>query len=320
MSHKVLNIEIGKSWTSYIASVAGVLSAAGWWQDEIYELMGMTGMAFHFIMHREACPSSVTVYDWPDEHLTMMDRVGVYSEAFQVFNDPTYNTFNRVRETAIRRIKGSIDRGVGVVLWAPTPLLEFGLITGYDDEDGVFFIESHNPGEEADPLLYSNLGKSEVPVLFYQIFHGRVPVDPEKVYRNSLEFGAAEWNKEFHQNPAYASGRKAYDNLLSYLKQGSVNFGLSYNLIVYADAKRAIARYLESVKAGSRELTIADEAVSLYRQVADNFRRLTDLAPFPPPENAAVDKPVLAEIIRLVEDSRAKEDKAMQLIATALHR
>ena len=68
MSKKILgNISYGMTWTSYVAGVYGALTGAGWWKDEVWKLMGMTGIAFHFIMHETCCPSSVTVYDWMAE-------------------------------------------------------------------------------------------------------------------------------------------------------------------------------------------------------------------------------------------------------------
>ena len=88
MSGKNLeNIINGCTWTSYMSGVYGVLNAAGMWKDDLYKLMGMTGMAFHFIVHKTCCPSSVTVYDWLAEQTAMMDRVGVHSDSYQAYYD-----------------------------------------------------------------------------------------------------------------------------------------------------------------------------------------------------------------------------------------
>ena len=54
MAHRIINnIKMGKSWTTYMGSVHGVLKGAGMWDDSIEMLMGMTGMAFHFIVHQQ---------------------------------------------------------------------------------------------------------------------------------------------------------------------------------------------------------------------------------------------------------------------------
>lgn len=51
--------------------------------------MGLTGMAFHLIMHQECCPSSVTSYDWLSEHSIAFDRLGVLSEIYQGWSTAT---------------------------------------------------------------------------------------------------------------------------------------------------------------------------------------------------------------------------------------
>ena len=307
----VENLEMGMSWTSYIASVYGVLKGAGWWQDELYKLMGETGIAFHFIMHEQSCPSSVTVYPWTDEHLAMMDRIGVHSEAY--CSHAGMNTFSLLQQAALEHIKESIDRGVGVVVWAPSPVLEFGIICGYDDEDGVLYVHACLP-QEPEPLLYSNLGRSGVPMLFYQTFKGRVHVEPERVYRESLRYGVGEWNKPFHENEHYASGRKAYDNLIGTLERGDYNpFGLAYSLAVYAEAKSALAQYLRLVAAECAPLAGVGQAAALYQEIAARYARLTALAPFS--MNPVVKPEDLPQMIALVRESKALEESAMQVIS-----
>ena len=59
MKCEIENIKMGMTWTTYIGSVYGVVKAAGLWEGEVWQLMGMSGLAFHFIVHETACPSSV---------------------------------------------------------------------------------------------------------------------------------------------------------------------------------------------------------------------------------------------------------------------
>jgi hypothetical protein len=314
------NINNGYTWTSYISSAYGVLSAAGMWKDDVSKLMGMTGMAFHFIVHKTCCPSSVTVYDWVNEHWAMMDRVGVHSDVYQVCFDSRINTYELKQKDAVIRIKESIDRGIGVVVWAPSKILEFGVITGYDDEDRVFFVKDCT-GQNVDPLLYQNLGKSDVPLLFHQIFKEKVEVDKAKVYRESLQFAVAEWNKEFHVNPDYSSGRKGYDNLLAALENDSFDtFGLGYIISVYLDARTNAAKYLRFLSDESKEFDGLDKAAALYEQIADRFGKMSGLYPFSGENGAGstADRSRAPELLVLARECRTLEDEAMQLIAKAL--
>ncbi len=321
MSGKNLeNIINGCTWTSYMSGVYGVLNAAGMWKDDLYKLMGMTGMAFHFIVHKTCCPSSVTVYDWLAEHTAMMDRVGVHSDSYQAYYDSKLSTYPLKHKDAVERIKQSIDRGTGVVAWAPTRILEFGVITGYDDEDGVFLVTDCT-GQKVDPLLYENLGKSDVPMLFYQIFKEKVEVDAAKAYRDSLQFAVSEWNKEFHVNSDYASGRKGYDSLLTSLENDSFDtFGLAYILAVYADAKRNAAQYLKFLSGGSYGFGGIDKAAVRYEQVADRFGKMSEMFPFSGENGAGstAERRKAPELLVLAKDSKALEEEAMQLIAATL--
>jgi hypothetical protein len=321
MTKKILeNVNVMETWTSYIASVGGVLRGAGLWDGEIYELMGMTGLAFHFIIHETCCPSSVTVYDWMNEHFSAMDRIGIYSESYQLFNDPKWNTFEKAQVTAINRIKESLDEGIGVTVWAPNYLLEFGIIKGYDDEDKVFYIQDAT-GKEEDPLLYINLGKSEVPVLFYQIFKDKIYVETGRIYRDSLYFAINEWNKEYHVNPSYSSGRKGYNSLIQTLERGDFDeFGLAYNMAVYSDSKKCIAKYLEFITNESRELTGLTKAAELYSLVADKYSRITQLVPFSGSNGKGgnVDKNNISELTELVKACKGFEDQAMDIIKKSL--
>ena len=321
MSRKVLDkITMGQTWTSYIGSVDGILRGAGLWDEELYRLMGMTGMAFHFIVHRTACPSSTTVYDWANEHFTAMDRIGVHSDLYNITNDSGLNTFKSLQKDAISRIKESIDKGIGVVAWAPTYVLEFGIIKGYDDDDGVFIVDGCGV-EEADPLLYSNLGKADVPILSYQIFKDRIAVDREKIFRDSLQFGVQEWKKTYHMSPDYASGLLGYHNLISTLERGDFNeFGLAYLLGVYADSKDCLAKYTDYIASYSSSLKGLDETARLYTEISRLYHHLTKLVPFSGVNGHGcnVNKSNIPEVLKTVIACRDLEEKAIKAIENAL--
>jgi len=305
----VQGTRMADNWTSYMASVEGALRGAGLWDEETYKLMGMTGMGFQFIVHEACCPSSVTVYDWLDEHMTMMDRIGMHSQQGLAWMG--MNTFALAQRDAVAAIKGSIDRGVAVVVWAPTPIMEFGLVTGYDDEDAVYSVEQCT-GQKADPLLYTNLGKSEVPLLYYQVLLDRVAVPREKSYRESLQFGLQEWNRTQHGHPGYGRGRQGYDNLIAALERDDLNpFGLSYCLAVYSHAKADVARYLEFLKGESSAYAGLQDAAARFGEVATHWAEMSSLVPFPKRDGDSIDRVKLASLARSCRDL---EERAMTVI------
>ncbi len=317
MSSKVLeNVNMGNTWTSFAGSVDGVLRAAGLWRDHLFKLMGMTGLAFHFIMHQSVCPSSLTVYDWLEEHVEMLTRIGIKSSAYQVWYGNNSQEFMDGQRQAIERIKASIGAGMAVIVWTPTPVLEFGIIYGYDDDDGVFIVKDCM-NNESDPLLYTNLGRSSVPVLYYQLISESTVYDRRKTYRDSLNFAVREWNKQDHVDPAYASGRKAYDSLINALQKGDFDeFGLGYCLAVYADSKIQAARYLSFLSEDEDCLCTLKMASDHYYEVAGRYERMTALVPFSGcnGRGACVEREHLPELIRLLQECQALEAQGMEII------
>jgi hypothetical protein len=227
------------------------------------------------------------------------------------------NTFKNAQKDAINRIRESIDNGKGVLVWAPTPILEFGIITGYDDNEEIFSV-CDCVNENPDPMLYSNLGKSEVPILYMQRILDHVQLDPEKIYRESLEFGRYQWQKE-HFNAHYACGKKAYSNLLGMLNEDDYHdFGLTYIMAVYADSKNGIAKYLDFLVKNSKELSGLEQATSIYMEIAKCFKGMSEIAPFKGPMQAAVDKTRIPEMIEFVKKAEDLETTAMEIIGTVL--
>lgn len=315
---KLDNVTLGMTWTSYAAAAFGVLRGAGWYKDELWKFMGDTGAAFHFFLHKSACPSSVTVYDWGRAHVGMLDRIGVASEHVWVENHLALHTADLLRDASVKRIRQAIEDGFGVIVWTPTPLLEFGLINGYDDGDGVFLVEACGGQNPADPLLYGNLGVSEVPCLCYQIPLARMEVDPDKTITSSLHYGLELWNETFHIHPDYGSGRKAYENLLAMLRTGDINpFGLGYALAVYHDARVNLARYLDHVNTASGFTGKLPLAAAHFAKTAGLFGQMSTLVPFDP-TGGSWNAQHLPQLGLLAEEALALEDGAFAEIARVL--
>lgn len=103
----------------------------------VSQMMGMTGIGFHFIVHEECCPSSVTVYDWTSEHQQAMARIGVFAELNMA--EPGTPIYDAARRHTIQRVRESVDRGIGAILWG-VDTGEFGVAYGYDDDDQVLLV------------------------------------------------------------------------------------------------------------------------------------------------------------------------------------
>lgn len=282
MEKSVNNIEMGKTWTSYMSAADGVLKGSELYKDDMWKLMGETGMAFHFIIHNESCPSSVTVYNWVKEHQEMLDRIGIDSSIVCIMDFARYEGKESAKNKAVSDIKESLDKGKAVIVWAPTPILEFGIIHGYDDSDKVFFTTDVT-GQDTDPLLFDNIGISDVPILYYQIINSKKDIDELSIVKNSLSFGIKQWRKEVHNDTDnYFSGKKAYIKLIEALENNKFDpSGLSYNMAVYSDSKQSLAKYIKYINEESdfkEKLNIASEN---YSKVSDIFNEMHIEIPFP---------------------------------------
>lgn len=229
---------------------------------------------------------------------------------------PGLNTQAELVTDTIRKIKESLDRCVGVVIWAPTPILEFGIVRGYDNDERLFHVIDC-ADEDPDPLLFDNIGRADVPIVYIQRFFTRRDTDAEKLIRDSLSFGLALWNAE-HNDRRYAYGAKAYDNLTGSLAKGDYNpFGLTYVINVYADMKRALASFMKSIVTTGLFKSIG-KAEELYAHIASLFGDMTAIAPFTGARQVAFDKKRAPELAAMLTACKAEETEAMKLINDAL--
>jgi hypothetical protein len=262
------------SWTSYLGAAHGVLTAAGMTDLDLAETAGMTGLAFHLVMHKQCDAAAVTVYDWPNRHQDALDRIGILAELYHY--EPHWRTYEAARRRAKDNIQASIDRGIGVIAWA-IDTGEFGVIYGYDDEDGVYLVDGvdkFNRPLGSDPLLYENIAKPfpPAPFLHYQIPLERTSYDPERTYLESFKFYVHEMEKPFHMSADFYSGFLAYDCWIRALKEGAYRpFGLRYCLTVYAESKMFAAEYARKLAKTWGGLPGLNDAAGLFEEIAGQY-------------------------------------------------
>ncbi len=311
-------VSLGMTWMSYLGSIHGALKAAGMWDGEVHELMGLTGMGFHFITNRTLDASGPTVYNWLEEHFEMLDRIGVYSEQILVFKKEDVNTFDIAKKNNIKRIVTSLDNGIPVVTWGVTPIPEFGIISGYDDKERIFFVEDCMP-EEPDPLMYDNLGLCNVPILYLNYLVEKGPYDYDQSVRSSLRFGINHWNSRYPTETDYETGKRAYDLIIRGLEAGRFDpFGLSYLMNVYADLKENMRRFFSDLaerKGFEFIKTVTDD----YAELSDLFQSTAKLLPFSGPGGEHhIDSAAIQEIMKKMKAAKQLEDGIMGRIAEAL--
>lgn len=317
MSSMIDAARMGETRTPYVAAADGALRAAGWWNDETWMLLGLTGFGFHVVADAGTCPSSPTAYDWSRLHRESVARLGIESICIECVGD--VGAFDERQAEAIAEIKRSLDRGVPAVI-RTFDYAEFAVVTGYDDADRVFHVIDITG--DPDPILFANLGKPHgSPFLFAQVFTERRAFDLAEAARASLEHGLASWNEEtwsFSYGSGYRVGRDAYRTLVEAVeKANSDPLGLRYVLLILADARAGLARYLqrlhdEQLVAGIKP--VADK----YAQVVPLLQRVSELLPAKQPWERPLDSGVLPEAASLLQRVADAEESAMKDIQRIL--
>lgn len=244
-------------------------------------LAGMTGLAFHFCIERSLHHSGLTVYsndnDWVSYHREALGRVGVRMEMGHA--RPEWGAeYDQARRVAIPRIKAVLDRGVAVVLWG-VDYDEYGVVYGYDDEDGVLLVDGVeiNPAGASNPVLYENLGRhgKALPWLHYEIPIERVTVDRVEAYRASLAFYVDQMDRQVDLDTSpwrHIHGLPGYEAWVSALESGQFSpFGLRYCTRVYGEAKRFGAQYLAQV---ARAMPGVEPVAELFNRLAGVYDRM----------------------------------------------
>lgn len=306
---------LGMTWMSYLGSAYGCLKQAGMWDGGIHELFGLTGMGFHLIMHESLCPSGPTVYNWLEEHFEMLDRIGVYTRQEFVFKASATNTFDLARESATGMIQQSIEAGKPVITWGPTHIAEFGIIYGFDSQDRVFFVEDCMP-EEPDPLLYDNLGLSDVPIFYVQYLVDKTDFNYDDSVLNALKFGLNYWKSKVILSPKYTSGKMAYEAIINGLEKTDYDpFGLSYCVNVYSDMKTNMMKFFTQI-AKKEKFSFLVPVLDQYQQVVDAFAQAVKWAPFKGPtgEYHYTDEAING-LIRSMKTAMGSEEKFMQIVS-----
>lgn len=255
------HIRMKRESKSYTDSLYAVLTAAHLFNGPKYMLSGLSGMAFKFTVHEDLLPMSVSAYgQWGDEHRPAVDNLGIFTvwDAGRT----RHPTFSYYQEDAVRWVKNSLDRGIGVIYWIP----EFGVIHGYDDEDRVFYVQD-GWSKESQVVLYDNFGLNFTSFWYCQVFGEKVNAPIEDMILESLRLAIDDWDIPYKTlpNKDIASGKLAYTFLIRGLEKGEFDEGGAvYILDSYVYSRTEIRDYLRDIRGAWTEL---EKAFHLYEQL-----------------------------------------------------
>lgn len=250
---------------SYIDAMHAVLVYAGWTSYSKAVLSGMTVTGFRFVVNRRLTSESATAYNWMAENFLAADFVGVTASQSAGFS--FHPTFPLYQNQALFDVKASIDRGIGAVFWKE----RFVIATGYDDEEEMLYYDD-GEGLGAQPMPYGEFGINRSPYWYYQVFEGRIKLDPVEVYKESLVQAVYKWETHDIMLPEteYACGSEAYEAIKQALINDDFEPLQAYEIFrCYAAAKGDISEYMDILHSFWPELGAAAEA---YHEAAISFQ------------------------------------------------
>lgn len=292
---------------SYIDSLHAILTDAHLFDGPKYRLSGLTGMAFKFTVHERLLPLSVTAYgQWTAEHKPAIDNLGLFT--VMDAGRTRHPTFRHYQQDAVNWVKGSLEQGIGVIYWLP----EFGVISGYDDEDRVFFVQD---GRSTEPqiVLYDNFGINFTEFWYCQILGDKkVDIPYEAMLLESLRLAISDWDTPYKTlpNKDIASGKLAYDFLISALNKGDYDEGGAvYILDSYFHSRKEINAYLHEACGIWPKL---DDASACYDQLAEAILDMKSCIATTK-EGRKINRAQCSNLIKRLAEAQLLEDQAVGL-------
>ncbi|MCK8060110.1 MULTISPECIES: hypothetical protein [unclassified Fusibacter] len=306
MSKKLENIQ----WQSndfahtFIRSLHTSLYYAGM-NESIAQVAGRSGFAFRTIVHKELCPSAMSVFDW-DLLKEASKNCGVEVDVVtRLWHEDELEP--QRREEAVSIIKRAIDRHVPTVAWDLT-VPEWELVTGYDDQLKRFDCLSVMNKEAT--LEYDKLGRREIPILFVMAPGKANGITAEAALKRALQMAVDHsLEKEFCERPDYQDGHKAYElwaKALGTIKED--DWSSRYYLSTYECMRRLAVEYLQS---HLQRVPALAPVVELYKQVHSSLNKaltLRNSEVFPDPHG-------IKEMQTLILQAGSYEKEATERIA-----
>ncbi|RKN79203.1 hypothetical protein [Paenibacillus ginsengarvi] len=312
---ETLNITIAGTWSTYAGSMMSILNNCGMWDSDrsLADFMGMTGIAFQFIVHKACASSSVTAYDWESDHPSFLKRIGVKTDF--CFSVPSQSDYQNVCKIAEKEIKDSIHAGRGVVLWG-IDTGEFGIVSGYDDDEKIFYVSGigSSDGVTSSPILYSNLGRTfqPAPIMYC---HYPISYEPRKehdIFADSLTF-YVRYMRESNIRGDFDQGLAAYDYWIHAMNTDFQPFGLRYITGVYTERKILTYQYFEGHNKylSPDFIEIWDNIQVIFRKIhfdilEQNFNGWNHL-------HKSVSKTQAKAVQNLLSQAKILEERALQL-------
>lgn len=288
--------------TGYLFSFAKALSCAvrnSPYSDLAEEIVASSGFAFRMWIAADLCPSETSIWDFGRQP-EWIQNGGLTVTHMNCCWQPE-NVLNDARNDALPKIKESIDRGIPVVAW-DIGVLEWGLITGYDDETERFATLCINGA--TDEMDYSRLGNREMPMLNVVIITGRTDKAQTDIIADTKALARTHLNGE--EPCENAQGLGAYKCLIEILDREdpelAESWNMEYTLGTFGALKWYAWKFFE--KYGETELAGFYKTVYESWQKSFELKKTADMS-------SAKNREALSELLKKAYEC---EEAALQML------
>lgn len=264
--------------TGYLFSFAKSLSCAvkkSPYSELSEDIIATSGFAFRMWLNTELCPSAMSIWDFGRQPTWILS--GGLETAFANCCWQLDNVQEQARLDAIPKIKKSINSGTPVVAW-DIGVLEWGLITGYNDETQKFSTLAITGN--TDDMDYTTLGKREMPMLNVVTITGKTHKTQDEIIADTLKLAKSHLLGEEWCDENNKKGLDVYPSLINFFEMDDTKYATCWNMEYYLGTFGACKwyafRFFE--KYNLSELATVYKTVYECWQKAFDIKKSADLA------------------------------------------
>ena len=206
------------------------------------DIIAASGFAFRMWVDQEQlCPSATSIWEFKKQPEWFGNTGLCCGYVERLWGEDSCEEERRL--AAIENIRQSVDRGTGAVAWDISGC-EWGVITGYDEENRMLSTLKTNGSEDSIP--YEKLGRLELPILSLLTVIGKREKSPEDILADTKKLALAHLKgQEWSSN---VQGIAAYDALIDFISEKlspDTAWNLEYYLGTYAALKWYAWKFFE---------------------------------------------------------------------------
>lgn len=294
-------------------------------------ILGVSGAVFRTWIHEKLCPSSWDSCAGNTYHLENPEMaLKTFGYKFHRISRDA-SDIEGIQET-LQKVKETIDAGRPVICFNPIGNMGWGVIVGYDEEQGMYYMRTPDD-ERVEPSSSPIDEFSRRWLSVYFIGEKTKPLDAReaemKSLRRAIQHAKGQAIGDYNRKEEYKPGFLGYETWIRFLESDEMernppsHWGNYYSLYVLRHARPLAAEYLKTLgkKYDPETAKHLKEAAECYSEESALFAELSQFFPkgreretLKNPENRSKAADLLKQALKLEKAAIAELEKALQSI------